>query len=55
MSLLSRAFPEATMLAGAVQGPGTAAHGPNEALHVPNATKLTAALALLLSRADPAA
>lgn len=49
MSMLARAFPEATMLAGGVQGPGTAAHGPNEALHVPYGTKLTAALALLLN------
>ncbi|MFV0452816.1 MAG: M20/M25/M40 family metallo-hydrolase [Propioniciclava sp.] len=50
MSLLASAFPEATMIAGGVQGPGTNAHGPNEALHVGYAEKLTAALALVLNR-----
>lgn len=49
MSLLADTFPEATMIAGGVQGPGTNAHGPNESLHVPYAEKLTASLALVLT------
>ena len=48
MGILDRHFPQAQVLAGGVQGPGTNAHGPNEALHMPYTHRLTACLATLL-------
>lgn len=48
MAMLGHRFPDAQFVITGVLGPESNAHGPNEFLHVPYATRLTAAVALLL-------
>lgn len=48
MSMLGESFPEAQFLITGVLGPNSNAHGPNEFLHLSYATRLTAAVALVL-------
>ena len=51
MGLLGESFPEAQFVITGVLGPGSNAHGPNEFLHLDMAEKLTACVALIVSRA----
>ena len=51
MGLLGESFPEAQFVITGVLGPGSNAHGPNEFLHLAMAEKLTACVALIVSRA----
>jgi len=50
MNMLKGHFPAADIMATGVLGPGSNAHGPNEALDLPYAKRLTAVLALMLTR-----
>jgi acetylornithine deacetylase/succinyl-diaminopimelate desuccinylase-like protein len=49
MALLGETFPDAQFLITGVLGPKSNAHGPNEFLHLPYVSKLTAAVASILS------
>lgn len=51
MGLLGESFPEAQFVITGVLGPGSNAHGPNEFLHLDMAEKLTACVAMIVSRA----
>lgn len=50
MGLFSEMFPKAEFLVTGVLGPNSNAHGPNEFLHIPYVKKLTACMALILSK-----
>ena len=51
MGMLGDKFPGAQFVITGVLGPGSNAHGPNEFLHLDMAEKLTACVALIVSRA----
>ena len=48
MGMLGRRYPRAQFVITGVLGPGSNAHGPNEFLHIGCATRLTAAMSLIL-------
>jgi len=50
MAMLGKKFPQAQFIITGVLGPQSNAHGPNEFLHIPYAQKLSACIALVLSR-----
>ena len=49
MGMLGERYPRAQFVITGVLGPASNAHGPNEFLHIPCATRLTAAMSLILS------
>ena len=51
MGLLGESFPEAQFVITGVLGPGSNAHGPNEFLHLEMAERLTACIAMIVTRA----
>lgn len=53
LSALATSYPDAQFLVTGVLGPESNAHGPNEMLHLPTATRLTAAVAHVLSAVPP--
>ena len=55
MAMLGKRFPRAQFVITGVLGPESNAHGPNEFLHIPTFKKVTASIALVLSRVGSAA
>ena len=49
MGMLGHRFPDTQFVVTGALGPDANAHGPNEYLHLPTATRITAALATVLT------
>lgn len=53
MEMLSRMFPDASLVVTGVLGPGTGMHGPNEFLPIDYTKKVTAAVAMVMGILEP--